>query len=266
MAEIFNICDVRGYPVIKSNYIIQRIIKRKQEMKLQEQKAVSFILSLIKEEDQKNEKHIYEFDVKTFCEVCGIEYFSTWNIEAVKKTLENLAINGIWIKDERKKKKETYFQWIASPQIIDDKTINIQIPDASFEYVSGLSRYFTKYELYQILPMKSCYSVAMYELIKSYEYQHEFTVTLENLKRYLGIINEETESGKEQEKYIEFKNFKRLILNTAKAEIDKYTDISFEWEGIREGKSYKMIRFTITKKDASEKLESLYQTKKALKE
>lgn len=257
--DFLDISTKRGYSVIKSNKIIQDIIKRKRELKAQEQKAISYIISMIQEGDIKKPSHIYIFDLKIFCDVCGISNNSGRNNEAIKETLEGIASNGFWISTydvKLKKPKNTYFQWITTPEIIDNQRIRVQIPNAIFEYLDGMKSYFTKYELYQILALKSAYSIVLYELLKSYEFRTVVEIPLDELRRNLGIDNDETEKGKE--KYSDFKDFKKRVLNIAKEEINRYTDIEIDWEGIREGRFYKKIRFTVlTKEDAERKKATL---------
>ena len=242
--------QAREQLVIKDNRLLQTVTKRKYELKAQEQKALGFLLSKIKPEDQyRKPPFIYEFDITEFCKVCGIDADNGKNFINVKQTLENLSSNGFWLKKMTKegKKSSLYFQWIVTPEIMEGGKIAIEIPSKVFPYLAGLSEKFMQYELWQILALKSTYSIALYEFLKSYAYKKEVTVSLEELRGYLGL---------DENKYRDFKNFKQKILNVAKNEINELTDLEIEWQGIRHGRFYTQIKFDIKTKVGFHALEA----------
>lgn len=236
--------------VVKDNRLLQTVTQRKNELKAQEQKAVGYLLSMIKPEDKyRKPPYRYTFDIATFCDICGIDRNSGSNLQSIKNTLESLAVNGFWIKGKKGDfKTHLYFQWIAAPEILEGTgKVEIDIPDKIFPYLVGLTEKFTQYELWQILPMKSTYSIAIFELCKSYAYKHEFSVPLEDLRAYLGI---------KEEKYKDFRRFQQKILNVAKKEINELTDLTISWVGIRKGRSYHWIKFTVDNKENWDALEA----------
>ena len=104
--------------------------------------------------------------------------------------------------------------------------------------MTGLYTNYTQYELLCTLPMRSAYSIRIYELLKSYSYtkQHEFDV--EQLKRALGC-----------EHYVRFPDFRRKVIETAVKEINQFTDIEVSWQPVTKGKKVVSLIFKIKQRD-----------------
>ena len=244
----------REYKIVKKNELIQTVAKRKYELTALEQKVLGYILSLIKpaQDITCQPIYVYEFSIRDFCRVCGINYDSGTNYENVKKALKRLADNSFWLDSED---DELYFQWITTPRI-RKKTgkVVIKISDDVMPYLYNLQEKFTTYELYQILALKSGHSIALYELLKSYAFKKNVTLTIENIKRCLSI----------EGKYKEYKAFRRKIIEPALEEINEFTDLDVTWRPIREGRFYTSIEFTILSKKNWESYASYRRTMDAL--
>lgn len=105
-----------------------------------------------------------------------------------------------------------------------------------------LSKKFTSYFLENIANMKSAYAVRLYEisimhLNASQKNRVTFTKTIEDLKHQLDITN----------KYEHFFNMKRFVLEIAKRDINKYSDITFNYKVKKIGRSPHEIIFTISR-------------------
>jgi plasmid replication initiation protein len=252
-----NISDARGYYVVISNELIHNILTHTRELTAVEQKIILYLISLIKPNDYYNKPpYIYEFDVKSYCKICGIEERSTYANLRIKQSLENIATYGFWLTEE----KPLYFQWFVTPEIIDN-IIEIEIPSKIFKYLVGLKENFTEFELRMILPMSSQYSIAMYELLKSYSFRKEIILDIDYLRRYFGATILNKYGSIVEEKYKDFKDFKKRVLNVALNEINKYTDLDVSWEGIKLGKSYIKIKFTINNKGTLDRYKAYVNNK-----
>lgn len=233
----------REYKIIKKNDIIQNVTKRKYELSMMEQKILGYIISMIKpmEITQKQPIYSYEFDILNFCQICGIDFKSGRNYENVRNGLKKLADNSFWIQDGD---DELLFQWITTPRIRKkDGTIIVKISDDVMPYLCELQNNFTEYELYQILALKHSYSIGLYELMKSYAYRKHIVITIEEIKKYFSIEN----------KYTEYKNFRRKIIEPAIEEINEYTDLNVQWQPVRKGRNYHAIEFYISSKPQTQK-------------
>ncbi len=254
---ISEVSEARAKLVIKHNSLIQNIARHKTMLTAQQQKIVAYILSRIDENDvETNPKHIYRFDRKFFCEVCGIDGGNGKNLLNLQRSLEALADHKFWIKTG---KGSLLFQWINTPYI-EKGVVEIQISERVFPYLVGLKQNFTSYELWQVLPLKSGYSISLYELLKSSTYKEVLEIDVTDLKVYLGIINE----TEKEEKYTDFKDFRKRVLSVAVEEINRLTDLNVSWTGIRAGRFYRAIRFVVEKKSGVEVLESFTNAKEAL--
>ncbi|HAO52059.1 TPA: hypothetical protein DCQ85_01170 [Candidatus Magasanikbacteria bacterium] len=104
---------------------------------------------------------------------------------------------------------------------------------------------YTKYYLKNVKPLDSIYAIRIYELLKQYEntkIKGELwgrTIEIDELKQILGIPPNE---------YKLYADFKRRVIFQAQKEINKKTDIIFEFEEIKSsGKKIKSLKFIIHK-------------------
>jgi len=93
------------------------------------------------------------------------------------------------------------------------------------EYLIQLKEHFTRYSLSNIVYLNGN-AIRLYEVLKRYQYKGECEITVEKLKFYLGIEN----------KYTKFYEFKRWVLMPSQKEIEKYTDIRFEFRPCKKEK------------------------------
>lgn len=249
--EQIKISKAREYKIVKENRLIQNVTRRKYELSVLEQKVLGFILSLIKPTDVAQNgapTYRYEFDIQTFCKVCGIDEENGKNYLNIKNALSRLADNAFWLEENG---EEFYFQWIVTPRIKKQSgKVVIKISDDVMPYLLNLQERFTSYELYQILALKGSYSIALYELLKSYAFRKTIILSIEDLKQYFGIT----------EKYKEYKSFRRKVIEPAIEEINNFTDLDVQWNPIRAGRFYKSIEFKIEVKEQWEGYEAYRRT------
>lgn len=177
-----------------------------------------------------------------------------------------------------------------------DESITAQIHELKSNY--------TVYSLEETIPLKSIYSFRLYEILKSeYDYQSYrakrmgmsvysdkafiYETNLIDLKLKLGIIDpsisrgllkalkesnpdykkieELIENQKDDLKYTQYSNFKRLTLDRAQKELEQKTRLSFDYEEIKAGRGGKVIgiKFFIKFKAAKDgyidkKVEKIY--------
>ena len=106
-----------------------------------------------------------------------------------------------------------------------------------------LSKKFTSYFLINIANMKSAYAVRLYEISVMYlnaskKDKTTFTKKIEDLKNHLDITD----------KYKHFYHLKAKVLEIAKRDINKHSDIKFSYKVKKLGRSPHKIEFTISKK------------------
>lgn len=226
------------YFVIKGNELIQ---KSRFELSLPEQKTIAFICSMIKPiketEKETSFQLEYDFDIQEYCKICGIDYNNGKNYADVKAILKKLRDKSMWLTLEDG--SETLVSWIAKPKINKRSGIvRIRLDDDLIPYLFNLKKRFTKYQLYNILAMKSAFSVRMYELMKSYCNLKTITFDLDELKRLLMVENVKS--------YERFPDFRRKVLEKAISEINELTDIRVRYEPITRGRKVIKLKFNIS--------------------
>ena len=117
---------------------------------------------------------------------------------------------------------------------------HIKLDEDLAPYLFDLKQQFTQYQLYNVLGMKSAFSVRIYELMKSYSFRHTITIELDELKRLLMVENVKS--------YVNYKDFRVKVLEKAQTEINELTDINIEFEPIKTGRKVTSIKFIIEEK------------------
>jgi plasmid replication initiation protein len=225
----------REYWVVKGNELIQ---KNRFELSLTEQKTIAFICSMIKKSNNAPYQLEYEFNIRDYCKVCGIDYAGGKNYKNIKTTLKHLSDRSMWLDDGE---SETLMRWLSYVKINkNSEKVFIEIDRTIAPFLFELKEKFTKYQLYNILAMKSAFSVRIYELLKSYAYQKNKTFDLEELKRLLEVENVKS--------YVRFPDFRRKVLEKAQEEINELTDLNISYKPITKGKKVIKIEFQIDTK------------------
>lgn len=253
--ERIEIATKREYLVVKSNELIQ---KSRFELSLAEQKSIAFICSMIKPieaVDRANGMPFqleYEFNIRDYCKVCGIDYNNGKNYAEVKATLKKLSDRSMWVEFGT---EEVLCRWLAKVRTNKQSGIaHIKVDEDLVPFLFDLQEKFTQYGLYNILGMKSAFSVRLYELLKSYLISNTafHTFDLDELKRLLMVENVKS--------YNEFAPFRQKVLEIAEREINELTDINVSFDPIKKGRKVAQIRFRISKKEQFESLQAYYNT------
>lgn len=112
-------------------------------------------------------------------------------------------------------------------------------------FMLGLKERFTRFELMEVARMKSSFSIRLFQMCKAYYYENirhgrnTMTVGVKELKARLGIQN----------KYPDFRNFRRKVLDVAKDEINEKTRLNVELEYLRKSRRITDIAFIINEKE-----------------
>ena len=106
-----------------------------------------------------------------------------------------------------------------------------------------LSKRFTSYFLSNVAGMKSAYAVRIYEIAvmclnASKKPKTTFNRTVEDLKHVLGI----------SDKYKNFFDMKKRVIEAAKRDINRHSDIRVTYKVIKRGRSPHEIEFTVSHK------------------
>ena len=138
-----------------------------------------------------------------------------------------------------------HINWVAGavPKYNEDGVLCVEFgfsPQMK-PFLLGLKEKFTRFEFLEVAKMKSGFSIRIYQMCKSYYYEHirhgrnVLAVSIRELKSRLGIAD----------KYPDFRNFRRKVLNVAKEEINEKTRLHIEYDFVKKGRSITDVRIII---------------------
>jgi len=232
VANMIKECNTVGYLATTSN----DLVNARYSLGLTETRLFLLALSQISPND--TELQAYKIYIDDFLKSAGIDTKAYENIKKMKPITKNLISKVIEI--TQKDGRPWQFNLVSSAQYKKDEkgafveiTFNTVIkPD-----LIQLKEKFLTYDLGYLLPCKSVYSVRLYQLLKQYIYKHERIESVENLKYMFEVEN----------KYTRYSNFKEKVILSAQAELKEKTDIYFDFEEIKTGRSITSIKFLIHK-------------------
>lgn len=215
-----------------NNHFIEGFIKGK--LKVVDQKILYLIVSKIANDDN-DDNFDYELTTKEIKKVHKLDtHFKT-----LSKMCERLLdIKFGFINNEKEELK--IFNGLDS---IDYSTkqaiINVTITKSFKNNIKKLDKGYTQYQLCNIQPLKSVYSVRLYNMIR--KIKTGWTIkyeTLDELRTYLGT----------QASAKTYSNLKKLLVKS-QAEISKYCDRTFLIDEIKHRSKVVGIKFTVVEKE-----------------
>ena len=150
--------------------------------------------------------------------------------------------NPFRLPNNENQKKKTWVNWFSSFSY-EEGIIEYKFDPLLKPFLLQLKDTFTTYQLKNILSLKSIYSIRMYELLNQYKVIGKRTIEIEELKTLLNIPDS-------------YKNndISRLI-KSIKKELTSKSDLTFDFEVIKESRQFKSFEFTI-KYNKKENLEA----------
>lgn len=248
---LFELMEKRESQIVKANELIT---KSRFSLTAQQQKIVLYLISQLNPYD--DDFKLYEFDIRDFCMVCGIDIEGGRMYDFLKTQIKSISDRSLWVTLENG--EETLLRWIEKPYI-DKKSgkVRIKFDNDMKPYLLQLNQKFTQYALYNTLLLKSKYSIRLYEFLKSLHFDkfkpYEYIITVEELRVRIGA-----------EVYTDYKFFHRRALKPAVSEINENTDLYLEYEQIKNGKKVEKIKFNFKTKDVIEYLKQSEQGHKEL--
>lgn len=237
---------LRNERVIKANQFIQ---KTRYNLTTRQQKILMFVISKISKHDTKETK--YHTTLSEVADVCNIPIHGGSDWTAIDEDLTTLA--------DRKKgytadgQKGT-ISFLGDYKRDDNGNITYWFNENTADYLFALHEQFTRYNLIDILVLKSKYSIRLYELLRSYAGQHRLEHELEYDIEYTPVIlSFKVEYLRElldtTNDYAKWYDFSRYVLKKAVNEINGYnTEIHVDMVYIKHKKIVQDVQFTIIAK------------------
>ncbi|MED1092181.1 replication initiation protein [Bacillus paramycoides] len=221
---------------IKSSGLVTKantLIETKYKLTTTEQKILLTLASMIQKDD--SEFKTYTLSISDFSKLLGVT--SKNKYEELRKITAGLMSKTLEIESED---KIIQTPWLSHVTYHKRKgLIDMRFASDLKPFFLELKKNFTSYRLANIAKLKHSYSIRMYELLKQYQKIGGRTFTFEELLKLLGVENSSYAKH--------YGSFKARILNPIQKELEKKTDIKFEFEETKVARKVVSLHFTIQK-------------------
>lgn len=209
-------------------YISNKIIEAHFSLPLGEQRLLYAYISKLSEDHTEFPE--LELSVKEFSEMLEVDL----NYKAVRERCRALLKRTVEIET---KDEWIGFQWFSLCRYKKKEgRLRLKIHDELKPYLLRLKREFTRLITRQVMQFRSVYSIRIYMLCKQYQSIGKRLITVEELRKKLGI---------EPGEYKKYNDFKKRVLLQAQKEINALSDIEIEFEEIKQARKVVEILFLI---------------------
>ncbi|MGO1652980.1 replication initiation protein [Senegalia sp. (in: firmicutes)] len=212
--------------VVKHNDLVEA----RYNLNLTEQKIILYSVSKI--DTAKDKFNLIQLEVKEITKLIGTDKDRYSEFSSIANGLMD---KKIYFKD----RPNLDIRWLASSEYVGDGIIELEFSEKLIPYLLKLKEKFTRYQLKNIINFKNKHSLRIYELMKQYQSIGKRNFELEEFKQILFLENQ----------YERIYDFRRFVLDSAKEEINKDTDINISYETIKKGRKIVGLSFKIESKD-----------------
>ena len=211
------------------------LVTARYSFSLMEMRLFTIIVSLI--DDRDDDFQTYRIPIKNIIRTFNIKSKTIYaEINSLTTSMLKKIITIPVVEDGKDKEIKTAlvssFKYSVDGKWVLEATFHPILKP----FLLQLKTKFLLYDIKNILKISSWNSIRMYELLKSYEGIGKRVFEVEELKQILWV----------EEKYSKYANFKSRILLKAQQDIEKNTDIRFEFEELSHyGRRVEKIAFTI---------------------
>jgi len=212
-------------------YQANSFVESRQTYTVYEKRLLSTLISFVKPTDK--ELIEYELSIKDWAKTLKVSPNGLYQI--ADEITTGLMMKIVAIKDP---KALTFEKWhVLDKAKYAEGVLTLKISKDMNDIFLQLqaTKNFTHYELAEFVTLTSTHAQRIYELVKQYQHsQHrQRIIELSELKKMLGI----------EDRYKEFKFFRRDVLDVALKQIEKYTTLRYKWKGIKRGRKIHKIEF-----------------------
>ncbi len=212
------------------------IIRGKQSMTLQTARLIRLLITQVVREDK---------DLKTYtCRITDLAKF--FNIPKnnlyrdIEKICETALKSLVYIGTGNPKQPWKRFHWVSSAEYDGEGNLTLRLSDEIKPYVLELDKWFTQYQLKNILEFNSYYAIRLYEILKCEDgatrnSRSEIEFEIDELRKYMDC----------EKKYKLFADFKRKVIEVAVREINEKSDIYLEVRYKKRSRSVSGVIFEI---------------------
>ncbi len=226
--------------IVKSNKLIETSYK----LNSREQFFVLHLISQISQHDKEFREYTMHYsEIEKIINFDGKRRIA--NKSEVFSLMDKLNSETIMYEKGNIIGKSVWLQHMEHNTDTDEFTFSLS--EKLREYLIQLKEHFTRYNISNIVYLNSS-AIRLYEVLKRHQFKGECELTVDKIKFYLGIENS----------YKKFYEFKRWVLIPSQKEIEKYTDIRFEYKPAKkEGKRIISLKFDIFENEPHFKPETI---------
>lgn len=164
-----------------------------------------------------------------------------WNLKHLREATETIGSRMFEIETAEKHRQMWLFEYVD--YLKGTGSFTIKINDTAKPYFFELKNNFTAMQLKSVLNCSSKYAKRLYGLACQWRSVGFKRFEIVELKTMLGMIDK-----KGNEQFERISDFKISVLDIAKKQINEGTDIYFDYELIKQGRSFKWIKIFINTK------------------
>ncbi|WP_182407636.1 replication initiation protein RepM, partial [Psychrobacter sp. GP33] len=191
-------------------------------------------------------------DTDTFLEVHAQHYADRFDIDInnaysmlseATQALFNRQVTYTVHDEKRNKPEKRVVRWVSGISYVEGAgVVKLRFAPEVVPLITRLEKNFTSYELEQVKDLNT-YATRLYEILVSWRSIEKVTVTLDELRNNLGLIDE----------YSRLEAFKRRVLDSAISQINEHTDITAQYEQHKQGRVITGFTFKFKIKKNKEK-------------
>ena len=221
--------------IVKANSILRPLTV----LSLEERRLFSFCLQHYDSRKNADNPALFSVPLEKFKE--AYPEYREYKPSHIFRTCK-AAINGIQSKGYQPDPNDDYvIWWFSSLDLRDGENLKFALTPAAMPYFLNLSKNFISYHMLDVKLMSKTTAWNLYEYIKE-RFQNgqipEWTETVVELRDRLRASN----------KYPRFADFNKRCLGTPQKDINKLTDLHFDYYKIKRGKAVFKVKFKVFKK------------------
>lgn len=177
-----------------------------------------------------------------------------WNYQQLKNSTIDIGSRVFEIETDSTYEQIWLFQKVK--YIKGQGAFEVMISEPAKPLFFELKNNFTHFQLKSVLGCTSSYAKRLYMLACQWRVVGKFPrpIPIIELKKMLGLVDK-----KGNEQYSEITGLKKFVLDIAKKQINEQTDISFDYELFKRGRSFEYIQIYVSmSKDKPKQLEIDY--------
>lgn len=212
------------------------IIKGKQMSTLQQARFIRLMVAQIVKQDK--ELKTFTCRIQDFANFFGIDPSNMYR--EVDDLCSELLKCQVHIGTGNPRRPWKKINWFACAEYDGEGGLTLCLGEQMRPYLLELNKWYTQYQIKEIIGMKSVYGIRLYEILKcdenkSRDTKNIFTYEIQKLREMLGC----------EDKYKQIGQFKEKVIEKAISEINDNTDLFVSLDYIKTGRKVTAVQFEL---------------------